>query len=163
MGFFSSSATTRERRAERERGEAEATAAIAAHEIGHAIGCAAAGIEVRHVRLTSQGGQVSHAEPDMDDQAQVDGALVMTLAGWAAGAEWVHRHHGYSRSAASSWARNGSRSDWAEFRRMKRHGSRGSGWYERKAQNLIRANWSRIERYVATLLRTGQLPGSHFN
>ncbi|MEV6621046.1 hypothetical protein AB0M83_02560 [Amycolatopsis sp. NPDC051106] len=163
MGLFSSGTATRDRKAERQQAEAEATAAIAAHEIGHAIGCAAAGIEVRYVRLTARGGQVSHAEPDMDDQAQVDGALVMTLAGWAAAAEWVHRQHRYSRSAALSWARNGSRSDWAEFRRMKRHGSRGSGWYEREAQKLIRANWSRIERYVATLLRTGQLPGSHFN
>src|SRR4051794_4455872 len=129
MGLFSST-PTRERKAERERAEAEATAAIAAHEIGHAIGCAAAGIEVRYVRLTDRGGQGSHRDINTDDQAEVDGALVMTLAGWAAGAEWVHRHHGYSRSAALSWARNGSRSDWAEFRRMRRYGSRGSGWYE---------------------------------
>src|SRR4051812_36007760 len=107
MGLFSSGAATRDRRAERRRAEAEATAAIAAHEIGHAIGCAAAGIEVHYVRLTDGGGQVSHRDINPDDHAEVDGALVMTLAGWAAGAEWVHRHHGYSRSAALSWARQG--------------------------------------------------------
>ncbi|MEV6832844.1 hypothetical protein [Amycolatopsis sp. NPDC051102] len=65
MGLFSSGIATRDRRAEREQAEAEATAAIAAHEIGNAIGCAAGGIAVRYVRLTGQGGQVSHAEPDM--------------------------------------------------------------------------------------------------
>ena len=163
MGLFSSGATTRDRKAERQRAEAEASAAVAAHEIGHAIGCAAAGIEVRWVRLTDRGGQVSHRDINTDDQTEVDGALVMTLAGWAAGAEWVHRRHGYSRSAALSWARQGSRSDWAEFRRMRRYGSRGSGWYERQAQKLIRANWPRIERYTCQLLRTGQLSGGYFN
>ncbi|MEV7092314.1 hypothetical protein AB0M80_05675 [Amycolatopsis sp. NPDC051045] len=162
MGLFSST-TTREQKAERARQEAAALVAVAAHEVGHAIGCAAAGITVQHVRLSNDRGQVSHADIDMTNQAQVDGALVMTLAGWAAGAEWVHRHHGFSRSAALSWARGGSRSDWAEFRRMKRHGSRGAGWYERQAQKLVRANWSRIERYTRELVRTGRLPGTHFN
>ncbi|WP_328614523.1 hypothetical protein OHS58_48485 [Amycolatopsis sp. NBC_00348] len=162
MGLFSSP-DTRERRAERERRETEAMRAVAAHEVGHAIGCAAAGITVQQVRLTRTGGQVVHAEIDTTDRSAVDGALVMTLAGWAAGAEWAHRHHGMSRSAAQSWARNGARADWAEFRRMRRHGSRSGGWYEREAQKLVRANWSRIERYVGHLLRTGTLPGSHFN
>ncbi|KDN23212.1 hypothetical protein [Amycolatopsis rifamycinica] len=161
MGLFSS--TTPEQKAERRRQEQEADLALAAHEVGHAIGCAAARIEVRHVRLSGGSGQVSHADVDLDDPAEVDGALVMTLAGWAAGAEWAHRHHGMSRSAALSWSRAGARKDWAEFRRMKRHGSHSGGWYERAAQKLVRANWSRIERYTRELVRTGQLPGSRFN
>ncbi|SEB49258.1 hypothetical protein SAMN04489727_2165, partial [Amycolatopsis tolypomycina] len=89
--------------------------------------------------------------------------LVMTLAGWAAAAEWVRRHHGMPRSTALSWAKDGSRADWAEFRRMKRYGSHSDGWYEREAQKLMRANWSRIQRYTRELVRTGRLPGSHFN
>lgn len=163
MGLFSSSTTARERHAERERWEAEATAAIAAHEVGHAIGMAAAGIRVHWVKLTASGGQVRGDDIDPEDIAAVDGYLVMTLAGWAAGAEWVHRRHGFSRSAALSWARNGSRKDWAEFRAKKRHGSHGGAWYEREAQKLIRANWRRIERYTAELCTKGSLPGSYFN
>ncbi len=163
MGLFSSSTATRDRKAQREREEADAIAATAAHEIGHAIGCAAAGIEVRYVRLTDRGGHCSHAAPDEQDQAQMDGALVMTLAGWAASAEWVYHHHNFSRTAALSWARKGSRSDWAEFRRTRRHGSHGAGWYERQAQKLVHAKWSRIERDARELVRTGYLPGSRFN
>ncbi|MBE1502678.1 hypothetical protein H4696_009778 [Amycolatopsis lexingtonensis] len=141
MGLFSSSsAATREHKAERERQETEELLALAAHEIGHTIGCAAAGIEVRDVRLCKDRGKVTCADIDLTDQAKVDGGLVMTLAGWAAAAEWAHRHHGKSRSAALSWARGGARGDWSDFRRMKHHGSHGSGWYEQAAQKLVRAN-----------------------
>lgn len=163
MGLFSSSTAARERKADRDRKEAEATAAIAAHEIGHAIGMAAAGITVHWVRLTDSGGQARGDDIDPTDPAQVDGYLVMTLAGWAAGAEWVRRHHGFSRSAALAWAKNGSRGDWADFRAKKRHGSHTVRWYEREAQKLISANWRRIERYTRELCRTGELPGSRFN
>lgn len=136
--------------------------AIAAHEVGHAVGCAAAGIRVHSVRLRGDRGQVRAANVSTSDQAAVDGYLVMLLAGWAAGAEWVHRHCGYSRSAALSWARQGARSDWADFRRKKRHGSHHGGWYERQAQNLVGANWSRIERHAPRLVRDGRLPGHLF-
>ncbi|WP_103347982.1 hypothetical protein [Amycolatopsis sp. CA-128772] len=164
MGLFSSgSSATRERKAERERQEAEATAAIAAHEIGHAIGMAAAGIRVHWVRLTATGGQARGDDIDPEDIAAVDGYLVMTLAGWAAAAEWVHRHHGFSRSAALAWAKNGSRGDWADVRAKARYGSHTVRWYEREAQKLIRANWRRIERYTRELCRKGELPGSRFN
>ncbi|QRP47423.1 hypothetical protein [Amycolatopsis sp. FDAARGOS 1241] len=162
MGWFSST-PTRDRKAERDREEAEARLAIAAHEVGHAIGCAAAGIRVHAVRIWGDQGQVDADGIEASDQAKVDGYLVMMLCGWAAGAEWMHRHHGYSRSAALSWARQGARSDWADFRRKKRDGSHNGGWYERQAQNLVRANWSRIERHARELARTGRLTGSRFN
>ncbi|QYN23158.1 hypothetical protein [Amycolatopsis sp. DSM 110486] len=136
--------------------------AVAAHEVGHAIACAAAGITVHSVRLWDDRGQVHGDSVDTRDQAKVDGYLVMLLAGWAAGAEWLHRNHGYSRSAALSCERRGSRSDWADFRRKKRQGSHSGSWYEHQAQKLVRANWNRIDRLAHRLADTGRLSGSTF-
>ncbi|MFD6072867.1 hypothetical protein [Amycolatopsis lurida] len=137
--------------------------AAAAHEVGHAVACQAAGLRVREVRLLSHRGFVTYAEPDPGDQHQVDGELVALLAGPEAGARWAQKHRGLWRGEALRWSRGCSDSDLALFRRTKRNASVSPSRLESRARSLVSAQWGRIDRLSRQLADSGRLPVGQFN
>lgn len=143
--------------------EDAATLALAAHEVGHAVACQAAGLRVLEVRLHSRGGFVRAADADPADQDQVDGELVTLLAGMEAGARWGQKHAGLWRGDALRWSRGCSDSDLALFRRMKRNASVPSSRLESHARSLVARHWSRIDRLSRKLADSGRLSPGQFN
>ncbi|WP_410580269.1 hypothetical protein [Amycolatopsis sp. lyj-108] len=137
--------------------------ALAAHEVGHAIACQAAGLRVIEVRLFPDRGYVEHKEADPADQAQVDGELVVLLAGLEAGARWRQKHSGLWRGEALRWSRGCSDSDLALFRRTKRNASISPSRLESRARSLVARQWGRIDRLSRKLADSGRLPVGQFN
>ncbi|MFD5245675.1 hypothetical protein ACFWIW_14075 [Amycolatopsis sp. NPDC058340] len=143
--------------------EDAALLALAAHEVGHAVACQAAGLRVAEVRLLPDRGWVTHKAADPGDQDQVDGELVTLLAGREAGARWAQKHHGMWRGDALRWSRGCSASDLALFRRAKRTASVSPSRLESRARSLVARQWGRIDRLSRQLADSGRLPVGQFN
>ncbi|MFJ8912340.1 hypothetical protein [Amycolatopsis sp. NPDC102389] len=142
--------------------EEAALLALAAHEVGHAVACQAAGLRVIAVRLFPDRGYVTHVEADPADQDQVDGELVTLLAGLEAGARWAQKHRGLWRGEALRWSRGCSDSDLALFRRAKRNASVSPSRLESRARSLVAQQWGRIDRLSRKLADSGRLSPGHF-
>ncbi|MEU9686142.1 hypothetical protein [Amycolatopsis japonica] len=143
--------------------EEAAALAAAAHEVGHAVACQAAGLRVYAIRLTADRGFVKAADADPGDQDQVDGELVVLLAGLEAGARWAQKHSGLWRGEALRWSRGCSDSDLALFRRTKRNASVSPSRLESRARSMVAAQWGRIDRLSRRLADSGHLPVGQFN
>lgn len=143
--------------------EEASTLALAAHEVGHAVACQVAGLRVIEVRLLPNRGYVDHVEADPADQGQVDGELVVLLAGLEAGARWRQKHSGMWRGEALRWSRGCSDSDLTLFRRTKRNASVSTSRLESQARALVARHWGRIDRLSRTLADTGRLSGGRFS
>ncbi|OLZ56093.1 hypothetical protein BS330_18360 [Amycolatopsis keratiniphila subsp. nogabecina] len=137
--------------------------AAAAHEVGHAVACEAAGLRVIEVRLTTGYGFVRAADADPADQDQVDGELVALLAGLEAGARWAQKHRGMWRGEALRWSRGCSDSDLALFRRTKRNASVSPSRLESRSRSLVARQWGRIDRLSHKLADSGRLSVGQFN
>ncbi|RSD26435.1 hypothetical protein [Amycolatopsis eburnea] len=137
--------------------------ALAAHEVGHAMVCSKYGIKVVKLWINGDAGQTQHAEPDMTDQKQVDGALAVFFGGLEAGAAWVQRNAGMWRGQALRWSRQCSESDLSNYRGLRRHGSVSQAKHQAMARTVISSNWGRIDRLAKKLATDGHLGGRHFN
>ncbi len=143
--------------------EEAATLALAAHEVGHAMVCREYGLKVLSVWIRSDAGQMQHDEPDMTNQAQVDGALAVFFGGLEAGAMWAQRNAGMWRGEAVRWSKKCSESDLGHYAKLRRHGSLSKAKHQDMARRVIRGNWGQIDRLAKKLATDGQLSGRHFN
>jgi hypothetical protein len=130
--------------------------ALAAHEAGHGVICAALGIQVVHVTLTATSGHTKHRGHN-----DLDAELLILLAGQEAQARWVQRHvSGYGFGSALRYAKRCSAHDMRDFRRLVRRSALSEGTARSHCRSLVRKHWGRIDRAADRLARTGHVSGS---
>lgn len=134
---------------------------VAAHELGHVIGCRANGLDVYEIKLSGRGSNTAgivrwHTPGGIDG---FRASMVALLAGRAADLKWCEET---GTPAVSS----GCSGDMAEYRRMRRQWPRAWGRVpadreiRANADTIIRRQWAHVVRLAPRLAERGRLPSS---
>lgn len=134
----------------------------AVHEAGHAVTAVLGGLEFHGARVYRAGDRYRgyiEADVDKDDPNQVNGCLVMTVAGHEAEALWMARYLDWPHRKALRERRSGCADDMEIFRRYRRHpaSTLSEPAARRRAHRLLVTHWRRVEHFADRLARSGRL------
>lgn len=155
-----------------DRGHKPMQLAVAAHEMGHAVGTMANGHHPAYVKLKFEflgglvGGECDYGDPPREDWSpqQHMGRLIAMMAGHAAETRFCQLYLGMNFRKAFTYGRDSSAGDYAEFQALRKWA--GLRWKTteneafHQATQLLERQSTYLDDYTLRLDRARYLDGS---